>query len=65
MVTESDGIFTLIIDGTPATYTIAAWQIERDGLEWWLNHLEEKRWFDDKMRTDFILAWYDYEKTNL
>ena len=31
------------------TYTIGWWQIDKDGIDYWHNHLKEKSWFSDEM----------------
>lgn len=42
-----------------SVYYIEWWQIERDGVDWWIRHLSEKNWFSYEIRNEFIDAVYD------
>lgn len=45
-------------------YVIGWWQIEQDGFRNWLNHLSEKRWFNDDMSREFTDLCIDHFNWN-
>jgi hypothetical protein len=56
MVYEANGY--IIIQVTKNfDYDIAIEQINKDGLEFWLRHLQEKRWFTPKVEQEFIKVY--------
>ena len=57
MKTDASGI-TIYSPGSSG-YRIEWWQIEKDGVDWWINHLSEKNWFSYEIRNEFIDAVYD------
>lgn len=34
-------------------YPVAWWQIEKEGIDSWIDHLKEKSWFTDELSQEF------------